>query len=232
MVIGSDREATIGAAETLEAAGHRPHLCSVGPDPFPCDGLADPGRCPLNRHMDVALLAQSGTAEPLGSVPGVTCALRARVPLVEQGPTGPGDPYAPWLAAPAGIAFLQELGFDAVRAHNHRLAWDAARALVERWDTSLGVNEACVGSMVALPLPERAGSTREDAVRLRDALLFEEGIEVQMHARQGRLYTRLSAQVYNERDDFERLGEAVARRQKHRPSTSAAADVCRLLSVP
>jgi isopenicillin-N epimerase len=124
---------------------------------------------------------------------------------------GTRDP-SPWLAAPVGIAFLHELGFEAVRAHNHRLAWDAARALVERWGTSLSVDEACVGSMVTLPLPGRAGSTREDAVRLRDALLFEEGIEVQMHARQGRLFTRISAQVYNERDDFERLGEAVARR--------------------
>jgi selenocysteine lyase/cysteine desulfurase len=33
-----------------------------------------------------------------------------------------------------------------------------------------------------------------------------------MHARQGRLWARLSAQVYNEMDDFDRLGEAVARR--------------------
>jgi isopenicillin-N epimerase len=131
--------------------------------------------------------------------------------LAEFDWVGTRDP-TPWLAAPVGIAFLHDLGLETVRAYNHRLAWDAAHRLAERWGTSLGMDEASVGSMVALPLPESAGKTREDAVRLRDALLFEEGIEVQMHTRQGRLFTRVSAQVYNEMDDFERLGEAVARR--------------------
>lgn len=131
--------------------------------------------------------------------------------LAEFDWVGTRDP-SPWLAAPVGIAFLHDLGFEAGRAYNHGLAWEAARGLAARWGTSLGMDEASVGSMVTLPLPERAGSTREDAVRLRDALLFEDRIEVQMHARQGRLWARLSAQVYNEMDDFDRLGEAVARR--------------------
>jgi isopenicillin-N epimerase len=106
--------------------------------------------------------------------------------------------------------FLAE--FEATRAYNHRLAWNAARALADRWGTRLGVREEHVGSMVTLPLPERFGSVREDAVRLRDALLYEDHIEVQVHARQGRLAIRISAQVYNEMDDFERLRDAVVRR--------------------
>jgi prepilin-type N-terminal cleavage/methylation domain-containing protein len=43
-------------------------------------------------------------------------------------------------------------------------------------------------------------------------LLFEDRIEVQLHAAHGRLWTRVSAQVYNDRDDIDRLGEAVAAR--------------------
>jgi isopenicillin-N epimerase len=43
-------------------------------------------------------------------------------------------------------------------------------------------------------------------------LLFEDGIEVQLHASQGRLWTRVSAQVYNDGDDIDRLGEKVAAR--------------------
>jgi isopenicillin-N epimerase len=131
--------------------------------------------------------------------------------LAEFDWVGTRDPSA-WLAAPVGIDFLHELGFEAARAYNHRLAWNAARALADRWGTRLGVREEHVGSMVTLPLPERFGSVREDAVRLRDALLYEDHIEVQVHARQGRLATRISAQVYNERDDFERLRDAVVRR--------------------
>jgi isopenicillin-N epimerase len=124
---------------------------------------------------------------------------------------GTRDP-SPHLAAPEGIAFLRELGAEAVRAHNHGLAWEAARLLTARWGTPLGVPETLIGTMATVPLPERAGSMSEAAARLRDALLFEDRIEVQLHAWRGRLWTRISAQVYNEISDVERLAEAVAAR--------------------
>ncbi len=53
------------------------------------------------------------------------------------------------------------------------------------------------------------GSTREEAQRLRDALLFEDGIEVPVHAYRDRLRARISAQVYNDMDDIERLADAI-----------------------
>jgi isopenicillin-N epimerase len=124
---------------------------------------------------------------------------------------GTRDP-SPWLAAPEGIAFLKELDVDAVRAYNHALAWDAARLLTDRWGTKFGVPEAHVPSMVTVPVPERFGSTREDATRLRDALLFEDEIEVHAHAGYGRVWLRVCAQVYNDRSDVERLAEAVSAR--------------------
>ena len=72
--------------------------------------------------------------------------------------------------------------------------------------------EALIGTMATVALPEAAGSTRDEALALRDALLFEDGIEVQMHAYRGRVHARISAQVYNDLSDIERLGAAVARR--------------------
>lgn len=124
---------------------------------------------------------------------------------------GTRDP-SPHLAAPAGIAFLRELGADAVRAYNHGLAWEAAMLLGDRWGTSRGMPESMVGTMATFPLPERMGSTRDDANRLRDALLFEDRIEVQLHAWRSRLWVRVSAQVYNDLADVERLAQAVAAR--------------------
>ena len=59
--------------------------------------------------------------------------------------------------------------------------------------------------MVTLPLPSSLGSSAEDAARLRDALLYEDRIEVQVHAAHGRLWIRVSCQVYNDKDDIERL---------------------------
>jgi len=69
-----------------------------------------------------------------------------------------------------------------------------------------------IGAMVTVPLPPALGATDADADGLRLALLVEDRIEVQLHAWRGRLWTRISAQVYNDRADVERLGDAVARR--------------------
>jgi selenocysteine lyase/cysteine desulfurase len=69
-----------------------------------------------------------------------------------------------------------------------------------------------VGTMVTVPLPQETGTTDADATRLRLALLLEERIEVQLHAWRGRLWTRVSAQIYNDRSDIARLADAVARR--------------------
>ena len=122
---------------------------------------------------------------------------------------GTRDP-SPWLASPAGIDFLNDVGFDAQRRHNHDLAWRAAQMLADRWQTALGVAESHVGTMVTLPLPAPLGSSPADASRVRDALLFDHAIEVQVHSNQNQLYVRISAQIYNEIADYERLASAIA----------------------
>jgi isopenicillin-N epimerase len=66
--------------------------------------------------------------------------------------------------------------------------------------------------MVTVPLPEAAGANDDDAARLRLALLLEDRIEVQLHAWRGRLWVRVSAQVYNDRSDMAKLAEAVLSR--------------------
>ena len=129
---------------------------------------------------------------------------------------GTRDP-SPWLAAPAGIEFLEQVGFDAQRRYNHDLVWRAATRLADEWRTTLGVKESEIGTMVTLPLPASLGDSAADASRVRDALLFDHSIEVQVHAMQGRLYVRISAQIYNEIGDYERLAEALRRILASRP---------------
>jgi isopenicillin-N epimerase len=126
---------------------------------------------------------------------------------------GTRDP-SPWLAAPEGLAFMRDLGLGAMRAWNHGLAWNSARALADRWGVPLPQDEAMVGTMAAVLLPERFGATREDGVRLKDALLDEDGIEAQVLEFRGRLLWRISAQVYNEADDVERAARALERRAR------------------
>ena len=130
----------------------------------------------------------------------------------ERVPTS--DPTA-YLAAPEGIALLREWGVDAVYAYIHRLAWQGALLLSERWRTTVEMPREMIGAMVTVPLAQSAGATVEDAARLRLALLVEDRIEVQLHAWRGRLWARVSAQVYNELADIERLALAVERRAGH-----------------
>jgi len=122
--------------------------------------------------------------------------------------TGTRDVSA-WLAAPEGWRFLERLGRDAVWSHNHGLVWAGAKLLAERWGTPLGVREQDIGFMATVAMPAAAGSEPQDALRVRDALLFDHHIEVQVHATLGRIWARISAQVYNEISDVERLADAV-----------------------
>ncbi|OFW05839.1 MAG: class V aminotransferase [Acidobacteria bacterium RIFCSPLOWO2_02_FULL_67_36] len=121
---------------------------------------------------------------------------------------GTRDPSA-HLTAPAALAYMRELGVEAVQRYNHSLAWDGARLLAGRWNTEFVAPESMIGTMATVMLPSSLGTTVEDAAKLRDRLLFEDRIEVQLHATNGRLYARISAQIYNDLEDIDRLGQAV-----------------------
>lgn len=123
---------------------------------------------------------------------------------------GTRDP-SPHLAAPAAIAWMRELGVEDVQRYNHALAWEGARHLAGRWQTALLTPEPMIATMATVMLPAALGSTADDAAALRDRLLFEDGIEVQLHAWKDRLHARISAQIYNDMEDVERLAAAVLR---------------------
>ena len=133
---------------------------------------------------------------------------------------GTRDP-SPHLAAPAALDLMREIGVERVREHNHGLAWRGAQRLAELWEVPFATPEPMIGTMATVPLPEAAGSTREDAASLRDALLFGDHIEAQVHAWGGRLRIRISAQIYNDLEDVERLGSAVLARCRTTAGQSA-----------
>jgi isopenicillin-N epimerase len=107
---------------------------------------------------------------------------------------------------------MKELGVDAVQRYNHRLAWEGAHHLARRWKTEFVAPESMIGTLATIELPASAGSTVDQAATLRDRLLFEDHIEVQMHAAHDRVHARISAQIYNDMADIDRLADAVLRR--------------------
>jgi len=120
--------------------------------------------------------------------------------------TGTRD-YCAWLAAPAALDFLAALGPARVRDYNHRLAVHAATRLAAAWGTPLDGAPWLHGSLIAVRLPEAL--QRGDPSALASTLLERHRIVVAINPVAGALWARISAQIYNVPEDYDRLREAV-----------------------
>ena len=87
------------AAQHLARDGHQVHRChEKGDAGFACVGLGADHNCPIDGHIDAAVLVRAdGSAVPTPHEDGVRCAIRAGVPVVEVSGDGP-DPFAEWIA--------------------------------------------------------------------------------------------------------------------------------------
>jgi hypothetical protein len=112
LLIESDVRVGDTDACAVEAAGHTVQRCypaaergaAAGGSPSDdalCTGVTS-GTCPLDTGVDVALLVRPQLAtKPAWREAGVSCALRAGVPVVEDGPDLL-DPYEPWISGRVG----------------------------------------------------------------------------------------------------------------------------------
>lgn len=143
--------------------------------------------------------------------------------------TGTRDPSA-WLAIPAAIAFHQELGGERLRRRNVMLAQRAGAMLAERLETVRGTPDALTGAMATVRVHHASPATREDAQRLRDTLNTEHAIDVAVTAFADALWLRVSAQAYNQSEDYLRLADAVSGGHSRLLGQTAAAPIVRLLT--
>ncbi len=124
--------------------------------------------------------------------------------------TGTQDPSAR-LSVPAALEFLEALGVERYRGFLKAQAWEAATLLADAWGVTPGAPQECFISMVTLPFPVDEPGTQESRERWRLKLLKEHRVEVPLHVVDGKLWVRISAQVYNEISDFEVLAKALAK---------------------
>ncbi len=122
----------------------------------------------------------------------------------EFGWCGTGD-FSAKLAVPAAIEFIEALGVARYRGQLRALAVEAAQLICDAWKISTGAPLSMFHPMVTIPLPVDEAGTAEAVARWRMELLTEHHIEVPIHAINGRLYVRISAQVYNQLSDYETL---------------------------
>lgn len=127
--------------------------------------------------------------------------------------TGTADPTA-YLVVPEAIAFVGSLvpgGWPAVMERNRALALEARALLLEALGTEAPAPEPMIGSIASVPLPAPApGSAAERLSHGELADWFRErGVETWLYpwpAPGGRLL-RVSAQLYNAREEYARLSE-------------------------
>ncbi|HEX9391055.1 MAG TPA: aminotransferase class V-fold PLP-dependent enzyme [Usitatibacteraceae bacterium] len=123
--------------------------------------------------------------------------------------TGTGDPSAR-LSVSAALEFIEALGVERYRDHLRDQARAAAALIADAWGVAPGAPPAMFASMVTLPLPVDEPATPASAAYWRLKLLREHGIEVHIIAIDGRLWVRISAQVYNELSDYAALARVFA----------------------
>jgi isopenicillin-N epimerase len=114
--------------------------------------------------------------------------------------------YTAWLAAPTGLYTLRTLDLAVVRAHNQALAVYAQRVLADAFG---GVpTPDCTGLPMALvPLPAGIATDMASATALRRRVGDELGADVMVSGWNGIGLLRLSAQIYNRPEEYERLAE-------------------------
>lgn len=122
LVVENRRHAADAAVADLEAAGHHVHRCFDPDSPgFPCQAIREPGTCPLDQGVDVALSVRDRIEpRPTRYEQGISCAIRAGVPIAEVGPQAL-DPFEPWVTCritndvAVGVATAAERGLDELR---------------------------------------------------------------------------------------------------------------------
>ncbi|MCB9833150.1 MAG: aminotransferase class V-fold PLP-dependent enzyme [Planctomycetes bacterium] len=132
--------------------------------------------------------------------------------------TGTHDP-TPYLSIPAALDFLEGLlpgGLPEIQRRNHALVLAGRRLLLERLGGSAPAPESMIGSIATIPLPPDGSDLARGPFgtsALQDRLLGEFGIELPLlafpapPARQ----LRISAQIYNDIEDYEALARALTR---------------------
>ncbi|MGH6628903.1 MAG: aminotransferase class V-fold PLP-dependent enzyme, partial [Burkholderiales bacterium] len=122
--------------------------------------------------------------------------------------TGTRD-FSAWLAVTDALDFYRDLGPAGIRNYCHKLVVRNAKEISESWNTPLDGPAALHGSMMAIRLPDAL--QRASPLRLQQELLSCHRVVVPVVAIGGGLWIRISAQIYNADEDYERLLAAVKR---------------------
>jgi isopenicillin-N epimerase len=110
-----------------------------------------------------------------------------------------------WLSVPEGLAFGERYGWDRIRAHNNALCAAAAHKIAEAYGTEIGGPEGMHGHLASIRLPLDGPADEARALGLLGALYDRHRIQAPVMIFAGSLWVRISAQIYNDMSQYERL---------------------------
>lgn len=110
-----------------------------------------------------------------------------------------------WLAVPEALDYLAPLDPEAVHAHNNALAREAAEMLADAWDSEIAAVPRFSAAMASVRLPGVTAADRTAARRIARHLRETYGISAGVMTIDGGVWLRVSAQIYNEIDDYRPL---------------------------
>ena len=127
--------------------------------------------------------------------------------------TGTVDPTA-WLAVPEALRVMGGAmagGWPALMARNRGLALAARRRLCEALEVAPPAPDGMLGALASVPLPDAARAPAPARDTLQDALFARHRIEVPVMAWPAapRRLIRVSAQLYNTPEQYDRLATAL-----------------------
>lgn len=182
LVLESDPGAADAAISRLESEGHSVLRChEPGEKAFPCSAVLPGGSCPIEReHVDVALTVRAHPRSmPSALEDGVSCALRARIPVVVAGSTSL-EPFgalgATVVPGDEDLVRACERAATEMRPEHSRVATEVVQAVFDNAGMS-GRGEAIVhssrdGLVARLVIPANTPNAVRDtaAVRVAGAL--------------------------------------------------------------
>lgn len=136
---------------------------------------------------------------------------------IEFGWMGTGDPTA-CLTVPSALEFMAKVlpgGWPAVMQRNRELALAGRQEIAQRLGVELPCPDDMIGSLAALQLPDSTTNTPSKSPLymepLQDELVRQYGIEVPIipWPEHPRRLVRISAQLYNDLSQYDRLGRAL-----------------------
>ncbi|MDQ3282068.1 MAG: aminotransferase class V-fold PLP-dependent enzyme, partial [Acidobacteriota bacterium] len=133
--------------------------------------------------------------------------------LIEFDWTGTFDPSA-WLAVPTALQFMSSHGgWPEVMRRNRELCLRGRDLLCDALGIAPPAPDRMLGAMAAVPLPDGTETTAPSLYGdpLQDVLLYEHNIEVPIvpWPNPPKRLLRISAQLYNEMADYEKLVQAI-----------------------